>query len=175
MRIATSPTPKKVKAAQVACDRAVTSLHQHFILRQGARKHGSGVPEQPIGLDEARRGACNRAATALADDLSATHGLGIENAFVYLGDKVWIDLAVVALVNRDGRMVITTSLGIPGTIADVGLSIAAEQDKTAGSFIAARTGCDGADWHEMVTGGHMGREAILSDAIYAALVIAAQG
>lgn len=171
IRIAISPTAIKVAAAKLAIERARTVLGMDIELIESAFKSPSGIPEQPVGLDEAHAGAFNRASAVLGapDTTDATHGLGVENAAVYAGRGKWTDPAVISLLGRDGTETVAVSVGIPMPSAELGKAIEANQDKTAGSFIAKRVGCDGADWHRHMSDGHLPRKQILADAIFAVL------
>lgn len=172
IRIAISPTAIKVAAAKIAIERARADLGLDIELVESQFKSPSGIPEQPVDLVEAHNGAFNRASAVLGapDATDATHGLGVENAAVYVGRGKWADPAVISLFGRDGTETVAVSVGIPMPSVDLGKAIAANQDKTAGSFIAKRVGCDGSDWHHHMSDGHLSRMQILADAIYAVLV-----
>ena len=172
LRIAVAPTKVKVTAAQIAAARLRSEGHDVQII-EITQKAGSGVPEQPIGLDEAHRGARTRADSASLHGRleGATHGLGIENCFAYVGSKVWLDIAMVVLVDHDGNEVVTSSTGIPSPATFIGRAIDADHNLTAGSFMAQAFECDGANWHSVVVGPEMDRVKILADAAYAAMKI----
>jgi len=128
--------------------------------------------KQPIGLDETRLGAQGRARLATILRPEDDYGLGVENGIMFAGGGFWPDLAFVALMRKsDGHTIYTTSLGIPCPPEDVVRVIGHQQQRTAGSFIAARTGCASVDWQHHATGGLLEREGILADAIYAAFAI----
>jgi len=157
----------KVNAMRVAIDR-----FRGKPLSACAYNVKSGVPEQPIGLEGGRAGAVARARGALAANRGAEYGLGVENTVVQISYGGWVDLAVVAIIRRGhDAATFTTSVGIPISDKDVAAAIASGQAKTAGSFIAMRTGCDAANWHKHATGDLLDRETILADAIYAAFCI----
>jgi len=157
---------KKIAALLVAIQRG------GWDLTYSASKTASGVPEQPFDFDEIRVGATNRAKAAIAATPDASYGLGVENGIVHIGGGLYIDLAVVMLLDRGlNVLAVTTSTGIPCPAGDMAKALGDKQNTTAGSFIAQRTGCDDADWHAHFTGGRVGRDAILADAIYAALAL----
>lgn len=62
---------------------------------------GSGVAEQPVGLEEIRRGAANRARAARAVD-GACLGVGIEDGLVRLDDALVLNVGC-AVVTDGGR------------------------------------------------------------------------
>ena len=67
----------------------------------------SGVNEQPIGYEEIKRGATNRAQMALEKEPMATFSFGIENGLVYDTVEGWIDLAcIICICNYDANMII---------------------------------------------------------------------
>lgn len=157
---------KKITAMLAAIARGGWEIEHRAV------KTASGVPEQPFGLDETRTGATNRARAALLADVDATYGLGVENGIVPIGGGLYIDMAVVVLLDRGCNVLaVTTSCGIPCPAGDLAKSLADKQDTTAGKYIGQRTGCDDTDWHSHFTGGKFGRDAILADAIYGALAL----
>lgn len=62
-------------------------------------KGNSIVNEQPIGIDETRRGAEHRATLALAVDTDAVYGIGIENGLIPEGGSLF-DKALFELLMR---------------------------------------------------------------------------
>lgn len=154
-----STSEHKISAATEALKR----LALEFELK--AVKTKSGVPEQPIGIDETMQGAWNRAVQAMADQPQAQYGLGVESGLVPLGTE-FLDMAVVALVARDGTSHYSTSAGLQFPKEVVVKSIASRQAKTAGDFLAEATGCDGTDPHAHLTKGKVRRNKTLEDAIY---------
>ena len=71
----------------------------------------SGVPEQPIGLEQMRRGAQHRAAYALQEALSRNQppddgeiwGVGLEGGVDFEGEIAWLTGAVAVVTGR-GRV-----------------------------------------------------------------------
>lgn len=165
----------KIEAAQRALKTA--ALENVFTIT-GA-KTSSGVPEQPVGFDEIRKGALTRAFGALDAIAEARYALGVENGIVDIGAAgPFIDLAVVVLVEHAASKpvmlsdaIYTTSAGLPCPPKYVRRSFDMSRQKTAGAFIAEDTGCDGTDWHAHFTGGRLPRNTILEQAILAALAI----
>ncbi|AYV78123.1 MAG: hypothetical protein Edafosvirus5_41 [Edafosvirus sp.] len=58
----------------------------------------SGVNEQPIGCDETKKGAINRAEKALEKEPNAVFSFGIENGLVNDKDNGWIDVACIICI-----------------------------------------------------------------------------
>lgn len=172
MRIVISPTALKVAGAQLAINRAFGRPTGRAELIESKHKSPSGIKEQPIDLVEAHTGAFNRAEDLLkaTPPDEATHALGIENAYIHVGRGKWVDAAVAVLLDRQGNEVVATSVGVPAPIGELGTALAYGQDKTAGSFIAKRTGCDGADWHSYMTDGKFPRVEQIAGAVFAVLV-----
>jgi len=71
----------------------------------------SGVGAQPVGGDETRRGAMERARAALALT-GADLGLGLEGGVMFDDDAPWL-VSWVALVDRDGRSGESSGLHMP--------------------------------------------------------------
>lgn len=78
----------------------------------------SGVPEQPIGDEQTRQGALNRARTALKD-AQADLAIGLEGGVVYMPHGVFT-MGWVAIIDRSGRIGLSQSpwLQLPPTVAD---------------------------------------------------------
>jgi len=164
MKIALGTTSKhKVNASKAALTRAGVQAEVVAV------KTGSGVPEQPFGIEQTRTGAVNRAMSALDQVHDADAGLGVESGLVPVGDS-FIALAIVAFVQRGQAPRYATSTGIEFPQQDVLKSLVSKQNTTAGDFIAMRTGCDGTDPHEYLTGGRLRRNETLEQAIFAELV-----
>ena len=87
----------------------------------------SGVPEQPIGLEQMRLGAQNRAAQALQEALSQhqqSHaetiwGVGLEGGVDFVGEVAWLTGAV-AVVSGRGRISLAWSprVALPPRVAE---------------------------------------------------------
>lgn len=91
-----STNPVKVAAVQAAFAR----IDGEWNIR--AVDIPSGVSPQPIGHDETRAGARNRAVAALAAIPDAVFGVGLEGG-VFEYDGEWYTGAWCAIVDRDGR------------------------------------------------------------------------
>ena len=63
----------------------------------------SGVSEQPIGQEETRRGAINRATAALIEQPSAIFSFGIENGLIQNENKEWVDKACMICLYNQGE------------------------------------------------------------------------
>jgi len=102
MRIAVGSTnPTKVKAVENVMKRIYGDVEVFGVEVE------SGVPDQPIGLEEIARGAINRAKMAL-EKTSAELGVGIE-AGIYQFPKTltgYLDIQVCAVASPDGRITI---------------------------------------------------------------------
>jgi inosine/xanthosine triphosphatase len=123
----------------------------------------SGVPPQPFGLEETRRGALNRATAALNAVPEAKWGLGVESGLVLVGEA-FLDLAVVAVLRRGRGATYTTSVGIEVPVHAARESIASSQQRTIGEVL----GCAG-DPHHALSHGMLYREQLLEQAIFANL------
>lgn len=137
----------------------------------------SGVPPQPIGLEQTRRGALQRAEAALQEVPEARYAIGIESGIVRMGGyhSIDLDLAVVAVVTRSPEntpVVYTTSVGVPVPSKYVNASLAAQQQTEAGKFYAEEHGCDPTDFTSEVTRGVLSRVELTMQAVLAALSIA---
>jgi inosine/xanthosine triphosphatase len=87
----------------------------------------SGVPEQPIGLEQMRLGAQNRAAHALEEvlsrnqqaDGSAVWSVGLEGGIDFEGEIAWLT-GVVAIVTERGRVSFAWSprIALPPLVAE---------------------------------------------------------
>jgi inosine/xanthosine triphosphatase len=62
----------------------------------------SGVSAQPIGAEETRQGAVNRARAALAAG-DADFGVGLEGGVAFRGDECWM-IQFCAIAHRSGRI-----------------------------------------------------------------------
>lgn len=76
----------------------------------------SGVPEQPIGLDQTRQGAVNRAQAARAA-LGAGWGVGLEGGVRFEAERAWL-FGVVAVVRGAALQTgVTAELALPPVVA----------------------------------------------------------
>jgi non-canonical (house-cleaning) NTP pyrophosphatase len=131
------------------------------------------VDAQPIGWEMGELGAENRAFFSLAAEPEADYGLGVESYFERRR-TLWLDLAAVAVVERSTMRVVaqSTSVGVAMPERYVLEAIRrGTQQWTAGQvFAEEHPGVKACDWHGAVTGGLLGREGLMADALYAALV-----
>jgi len=127
----------------------------------------SGVSEQPMGLEETRRGAEHRLSTVQANRPDADLWVAIENGVIPFGDH-HLDLAVV-LVAQDvaGPVGVATSTGVGVATAIVDQAVA--RGTTIGDVIAGRCGVgDGKDPHAELTAGLRTRRQLLKEAVVTA-------
>lgn len=128
----------------------------------------SGIPPQPYGRTQTLEGAEHRAREARAAG-KGTYAIGIENGLVPCREHV-IDVAFVVVFTPDGRRLARRSIGVPVPQELVDAALASKQRKTAGSLEAERSGCSAADPHVIWSRGQTSRKAILTRAVYAALL-----
>ncbi|QLG26225.1 inosine/xanthosine triphosphatase [Halorarum halophilum] len=160
-----SGNPVKVEATR----RALTSEADEFgaDATVEACSVPSGVPEQPSGREETRRGAANRAEAVLAEGYDL--GVGIEGGVADGGDGhlVLVMWAVVTDGDLRGRGA-GPSLTLPDGIADrvrAGEELGPVMDDTLGEDdVARRQGAAGA-----LTAGRVDRTDALRTAVAGAL------
>lgn len=134
----------------------------------------SGVPNQPIGLDQTFDGCLNR-----INSIKSAHIydylVAIENGIVVVKSQMVelkIDMAVVMIKRMsNGKLFYATSGGIPFCNKDVAKSLESGQQITAGQFMCDRLKeeegleMDHQDPHWVLTLGHFKRSYLLSEAI----------
>lgn len=159
-----SISPHKLDAVRKACERLGMNASVSGI------KTPLGQNAQPVGFDETFIGALDRIKPARAQNADAI-AVGIESGiFRYRERLISFDLAVIALLTLDNRLIVTTSAGI--AFPDDCINIAEKRgfaSTTVGSVIAEKMGGDPADPHSTLTGGRVSRTMILTDAIVMAL------
>ena len=102
-----SENPVKIGAVRAVLSRCATSVVVHGVAVP------SGVPDQPWGDDETRRGALARARAALALDPVADLGIGLEGGVVREQDGGVRTCAWAAIVDRQGVTSSGGSLAMP--------------------------------------------------------------
>ncbi len=129
----------------------------------------SGQNAQPFGLSETLDGARTRALKAMRGDDSVV--IGIENGVFRPGSEPLIlDIAVIVVITKESRTIITTSSGIQFGFAHFKIAEGYGFEKTTvGSVIAERLGGDPRDPHSTVTEGKVSRQSLLVDALVVAL------
>jgi adenine phosphoribosyltransferase len=141
------------------------ALHDLDVLRLELRGPDipSGVPSQPCG-DQTREGAMNRARGA-QERQAGSWGLGIENGLFY-EDGEWRDAAVIVLISPEARVYEIRSeyIVFPADVVEEARRRGFAKT-TAGSVLAERTGCDGADPHAYLTAGKKPRAKYLEEAL----------
>jgi inosine/xanthosine triphosphatase len=93
-----STNPVKVESARIAFEQLWPDQKFEF---KGINVK-SGVSDQPMTLEDAIKGATNRAKRALKSEL-ADYGVGLEGAIEPVG-KHWIEFGAVVVVNQSGQM-----------------------------------------------------------------------
>jgi len=132
----------------------------------------SGVGAQPVGLEETRRGARNRAVAAQRS-VAGSFGIGIENGIVR-EDGRWSDIAAIVIVSPDGTEHVAWSEAVTVPATFVAAAQRSGFDRTTvGSVIANVFGSSPDDPHAALTEGKRTRTAILADAAVAVLASAA--
>ena len=166
----------KIAAVQDAFDRYDSLRPFDEPMKVCGSVAASSAPDQPFGLQETAAGAATRALRALGATPNAGWGVGIENGILHGGVGLWVDVAVVAVINSTNyKPTFATSVGIPCPGPAFGGSVSQDQAVTAGSAIATKEGCDPADWHKHFTGGLLDRKKLLTDAVFTALCLRFNG
>jgi len=128
----------------------------------------SGINEQPVGLDETLKGACNRLTAARKAHPNSEFAVGIENGIVKTVHEAqvhWIDFAWVAIDHISGRRAIASSTGV-----EFPLDLVQEAERrgfnkvTVGSLIAEKYRCDSSDPHSFLTNQSVSRVDMLVQA-----------
>lgn len=136
----------------------------------------SGQNAQPVNFQGIMGGAIMRAEGA-KKDRPDYFGLGIENGVLRFDapepgqwKMTFIDIAGVALITPEGRLILGTSSGIEFPLRYVQAAATAGFNRTTvGSIIAKELGGSPDDPHFTLTGGRLGREEILKLAIMGVL------
>lgn len=120
----------------------------------------SGVNEQPIGLEETLRGAQERAEAARRSEPNAVC-VGIESG-ILRAEGVSIDLAVIVVLTRSGKRIVSTSAGMsfPEVLVRETETLGFEKH-TVGSMIADVFNGDAADPHRALSNGALTRGRLL--------------
>lgn len=163
MRIALGSTsPSKLRAVRAVCARAFPDGAVEAVAVDSA------APAQPVGEEEAIRGARHRAREARAA-IDADLGIGIEGG-VYRDDRgAWL-CAWAAVVDRAGRESLASGVRFPLPAWIASRALAGEE---LGTIVD--TYLESPEAHEMLgaigllTGGLLDRQAALEQALLAAL------
>lgn len=131
----------------------------------------SGVNEQPIGEEEAYKGALNRALAVRAAH-PTSYAIGIENA-LRLVNGVWEDFACIVVIRPNGEIISVESETVvfPTEIVEEAKR-RGFKTTTAGSVLAERMDVQKDDQHGFLSGGKKTRQTILQKALTEALSIA---
>lgn len=156
-----STNPLKIEAVKKAC--RLFYVNENVTVR--GIETSSGQYEQPVGFEKTYAGALTRANIARRTDSTAI-AVGIENGIIPVDNETVFDIAIVVVIDSDGRIITSTSSGVTLPIQDV--QEARERGfktTTVGSIMAERLGCDPADPHSSITGGTVSREETLINAL----------
>ena len=93
--------PVKVKAVE-------NVLSTFFNVTSVMKEVSSGVPPQPVGMDQTIKGAATRAKNALDGEAGAELGLGIEAGLIQVPGTIsgYMDQQFAAIVNNGGRIML---------------------------------------------------------------------
>jgi len=174
-----SHLPTKEKAMTTTFTLGSASAIKAAAVREACRRLGieafvvpreapSGVRTQPVGREETRRGARNRALAAQRS-FAGSFGIGVENGIVREHDR-WYDLAAVVIIAPDGREHVTWSGAV--LVPDAFVERAEERGfdrMTVGAAIAEAYGSAPDDPHAALTDGRRTRMEFLADAATAAV------
>ena len=131
----------------------------------------SGQNEQPVGFDETFAGALTRA-TSAREQKPCDISIGIESGIFRISGEtpLTLDIAVVVILTKDGRQIVTTSEAVQ--FPEEYVDIAEERgfnNTTVGSIITEKVGGDPTDPHATLTKGTVTRTATLTKALVTAL------
>ncbi len=160
-----STSPQKLKAVLEAFERLAIQITLSTV------KTSSGQNAQPVGWDETYAGAFTRATSARKKNPKGI-AIGIENGIFRssINPPTTLDMAIIVVLTKDGRRIVTTSQGIQFPEDCV---ITAEKhgfkETTVGSVIAEKCNGDPADPHSLLTKGRLTRASILAEGITNAL------
>ncbi len=135
-----------------------------------ARSVPSGVPEQPLGLEQIRTGALNRAKAAFAAEAPCDLAIGIESGILWLEEEA-IDIALCVIYDGQ-RLNFGTTPGfvVPPKVAALvrqGQDLS-EACRTAGLTSHQKIGV-GTGLVGILTGGRLTRGDTIRQAIHMAL------
>lgn len=129
----------------------------------------SGVPEQPVGLEQAATGALNRMDQAKRLRPEGDVFIGIESCIVEI-HSVWLDVAVVAvLMQKHVRVATSTGILVPAMAVEYARATGFDVT-TAGRELAKIVGSDPTDFCSYLTQSRIPRRQQIQQAVYAALV-----
>lgn len=133
----------------------------------------SGIREQPVGLGETFRGARNRAAATKSRMPEDVFCVGIESGILMANDGTSdfaIDVACVVILCPNGKVIRTTSTGIPFNMLAVAKAGQDGFDKTTVGRVMADFGMveNHADPHNSLTRQRFPRTDLISQALEAA-------
>jgi non-canonical (house-cleaning) NTP pyrophosphatase len=164
-----SMSPVKVRAVKTAC--RLAGIDADIV----AEEAPSGVPLQPVGCDEMRLGARNRAVATRRNHPDSIV-IGIESGIFNFTGNVWVDEAAIVVICRDGNSIEgkTRPVEIPSwVIAEVMRK--GPDSITAGEVLADAYGCSSTDPHSHLTRGHQSRQDLIAKALVPLLERAVKG
>ncbi|OGY07917.1 MAG: hypothetical protein A2700_01285 [Candidatus Blackburnbacteria bacterium RIFCSPHIGHO2_01_FULL_44_64] len=140
------------------------------------RKVASGVPEQPVGIEQTTQGLRNRLEAlrkALENEgIEPVFLASCENGIVSDGWGNWIDVGTVVL-EKDGQRVYAWTAGVQMPTSFVfQASRRGFATTTASSVMAEQLGIPqaGTDPHAYLTGGYVDRQELLAQAFAIAMI-----
>ncbi|GGK86880.1 NTPase [Deinococcus radiotolerans] len=129
----------------------------------------SGVPDQPIGVGETRRGAVNRARRAARLD-GATWGVGLEGGVRVERGQGWLFGVVAAVRAGDGLLLCTRTAELPIPPAALPRVLAGEElGRVMDDILGTRDLKRGVGTVGALTGGLVTRPAVWAQALSLAL------
>lgn len=131
----------------------------------------SGVPRQPIGLEETLRGALNRAARALEAE-KGDYGVGVEAGFFTLAGTS-IEVQIAAVVDPEGKVGVGLSpaFPLPPKFAEaLERGEAGELEEVVDRFFGRKGAGEAEGLVGLLTGGKVTREELTRLAVMMALV-----
>lgn len=162
-----STSPIKIAALQATLGSEVTVV---------GRKAASGVPEQPVGIEQTTQGLRNRLEAlrrALEDEgVEPDFFAACENGIVSDGCGHWIDIGTV-VIERDGQEAYAWTAGVQMPTNYVfQASRRGFATTTASSVMAEQVGIPqaGTDPHAYLTGGYVSRQDLLAQAFTIAMI-----
>ncbi len=132
----------------------------------------SGVPPQPIGIDEILKGARNRCFGALAKVRDAEFGVGVEAGIYGVEDKYY-DVQAAVVCNASGKLSVgfSPSFQIPPSFAEaLTTGKVKELEVIVDSYFGTKDIGEKGGLIKMLTRGVMTREHLTRDAVITALI-----
>lgn len=153
-----STSPVKMRAVESACRSARLDAEVIGVEAE------SGVNVQPVGCEEMKRGARNRAEAALAAHPDSV-AIGIENGLINCG-RLWYDEAAICLLCPNGACLEAKSepVQFPGWAVHVAQGRGFDRC-TVGQVLFEDRGWDPSDPHSEITLGQASRQSLIARAL----------